>query len=30
VLFQAGSQKEKNKVKIYDPETGEEINPDDL
>lgn len=30
VLFQAGSQKAKSKPKIYDPETGEEINPDDL
>lgn len=30
VLFKAGSQKEKHPVKIYDPETGEEIKPEDL
>ena len=30
VLFQAGSQKEKHPEKIYDPETGQEIKPEDL
>mgnify|MGYP003692219957 CR=1 FL=1 len=30
VLFKSGSQKEKHPTKIYDPETGEEIRPEDL
>lgn len=29
IVFSAGEQKEKHPTKIYDPETGEEITPDD-